>query len=210
MDLDFAALDAKQRYKLLASLVVPRPIALVTSLDAAGRVNAAPYSFFNCFGVDPGLVILNVGDRPEGGPKDTAANVAARSEFVVNLCDEPMAERMNDAAIDFPRGVDELAAVGLTAGACAGTAVPRVAESPASFACREHSTQTIGRNRVILGEILAATIRDGLVDPDTLRVDLDQLTMIGRMASPGWYCRTADRFELPRQTHARWRGANGG
>ena len=205
MDFDFADLSPGQRYKLLASLVVPRPIALVTTRDAEGVVNAAPYSFFNVFGVNPGLVILNVGDRPEGGPKDTAANVSAGGRFVVNLVDEPIAVRMNAAAIDFPPGTDELAAVGLTAAACPGTDVPRVAESPASLACREHSTQRIGGNRIILGEVTAMHCRDGLVDPETLRVDLDALTMVGRMASPGWYARTTDRFELPRETYEEWR-----
>ena len=205
MDFDFAALTPGQRYKLLASIITPRPIALVTSVDPDGVVNAAPYSFFNCFGSDPGLVILAVGDRPEGDPKDTAANIAARGEFVVNLADEAMAARMNDCAVDFPAGTSEPAAVGLALGPCAGTAVPRLAESPASFACRHHSTQRVGGNRIVLGEVLALTARDGLIDPSTLHVDLGALHLVGRMASPGWYTRTADQFELERQTYDQWR-----
>ena len=205
MDFDFAALSPGRRYKLLASLVVPRPIALVTTLDEEGTPNAAPFSFFNVFGTDPGLVILSVGDRAPGTPKDTAANLEARGAFVVNLVDEPIAGRMNAAAIDFPPGVDELAAVGLTAAPCPGTDVPRVAESPASLACRHHGTQQIGGNRIVLGEVTAMHCRDGLVDPDTLRVDLAALSMVGRMASPGWYARTRDQFELPRETYEDWR-----
>jgi len=205
MDLDFRQLRPGERYKLLASLIVPRPIALVTTLDADGRTNAAPFSFFNVFGSDPGLVILGVGDRPEGGPKDTAANIASRGEFVVNLVDEPIAAAMNACAVDFPPGTDELAAAGLTAAACCGTAVPRVAESPASFACREHQTTRVGRNRLVVGEVLGLTVRDGIVDPATLRVASDKLAMVGRMAAPDWYARTSDRFELKRQTYEQWR-----
>ncbi len=205
MDIDFAAITPQQRYKLLASVVVPRPIAFVTSVNPDGVVNAAPYSFFNCFGTDPGLVILAVGNRPEGGPKDTAANIAARGEFVVNLVDEAIAERMNAASVDFPAGMSEPEQVGLPLGPCAGTTVPRIAESPASFACRHHATQHVGTNRIVLGEILAATFRDGLVDPSNFHVDLGALHMVGRMASPGWYTKTHDQFELPRPSYEEWR-----
>lgn len=205
MDIDFRPLAPRQRYKLLASLIVPRPIALVTSLNASGVVNAAPYSFFNCFGVDPGLVILSVGDRSEGLPKDTASNIAERGEFVVNLVDEGIAERMNATSVDFPGGMSEPEQVGLPLGPCAGTDVPRIAESPASFACRHHSTQHVGGNRIVLGEILAGTFRDGLVDPDNFHVDLDALQMVGRMASPGWYTKTHEQFELPRPSYDEWR-----
>ncbi|MEM6394646.1 MAG: flavin reductase family protein, partial [Planctomycetota bacterium] len=178
MDIDFSELDPRQRYKLLASLIVPRPIALVTSRDADGLVNAAPFSFFNCFGVDPALVILSVGNRGADVPKDTAANIEATGVFVVNLVDEPMAGRMHASSADFPPGVNELEAVGFTAGPCAGTEVPRIVESPASFACRLHNVQHIGNNRVILGEVLAATVRAGLVDGQTWRVDGEALRMV--------------------------------
>lgn len=204
MHLDFAALTPAQRYKLLVSTVLPRPIAFVTSVNADGVVNAAPYSFFNCFGADPGVVVIGVADRPEGGPKDTAANAESRGRFVVNLVDEPLAVRMNHAATDFPAGVSEPAEVGLTLEPMEGTDVPRLAESPVSYACNLHKIERIGGNRLVIGTITSATFRPGLVEPDTLHVDTAAWTPIGRMSSPAWYCRTADRFELPRVSYAQW------
>ena len=198
MDVDFAELKPGQRYKLLASFVVPRPIALATSLGEGGVVNAAPYSFFNCFGTDPGLLILSVGDRPEGGAKDTAVNAEQHGTFVVNTVDEAMAARMNGCSAAFPPGEGEAEAVGFTLAEMPGTDVPRIAEAPASFACRTHRVEMIGNNRLVIGEVLAGSFREGLVDAEDWHVDVDAFSPLGRMANPAWYTRTADRFELPR------------
>ena len=102
MHFDLSELDAKDRYKLIAGLVVPRPIALVTTLGESGTHNAAPYSFFNAFSEDPPLVVLGLGINERGDDKDTAVNIRDGGEFVVNLVDEPLAEAMNICAIDFP------------------------------------------------------------------------------------------------------------
>src|SRR4028119_647196 len=101
MQFDLRELSSRDRYKLLVSVVVPRPIALVTSLNATGHVNAAPFSFFNVMGSDPPLVVLGIGDRSPGAPKDTAHNIRCAGEFVVNIVDEAIAEKMNICAVDF-------------------------------------------------------------------------------------------------------------
>ncbi len=111
---DFATLSAQDRYKLLCSLVVPRPIALVTTVGPGGVVNAAPFSFFNVFAEDPALVVLGLQARPDGSLKDTAAHIRVTGAFVVNLVDEALAERMNICAVDFPADTSELDAAGLT------------------------------------------------------------------------------------------------
>ena len=215
MDIDFAELSPAQRYKLLASFVVPRPIALVTSLGEGGVVNAAPYSFFNCFGSDPGLVILNVGDRPEGDhggqAKDTARNAERHGSFVVNTVDVAMAERMNGCAAAFPPAESEAEAVGFTLAPCPGTDVPRVAEAPASLACRTHRIEKIGNNRLILSEVLHGAFRDGLIDTDDWHVDVAAFTPLGRMGGAGGYTRTTDRLEMKRPSveEARRLGAGG-
>src|SRR4051794_33989417 len=113
MEFDLKELRPSDRYKLLAGVVVPRPIALVTTLDPEGRANAAPFSFLTGRGSAPPLVALGIGDRASGGPKDTARNIALTKHFVVNLVDESLAEGMNVCAVDFPVGVDELRAAGL-------------------------------------------------------------------------------------------------
>src|SRR5688572_32679538 len=140
MEFDLRRLNSRDRYKLLASVVVPRAIALVTSVDAQGRVNAAPFSFFNVLGSEPALVVLGIGDRPDGAPKDTARNIRLTHEFVVNLVDEAIAERMNICAVDFPAGTDELRHAGFTCLPSADVQPPRLAESPVNLECREIST----------------------------------------------------------------------
>lgn len=99
---DLTALPSALRYKLLAALVVPRPIALVTTVGPSGIVNAAPFSFFNVFSEDPALVVLGLSSQPDGTPEDTLGHVRNQGVFVVNLVDEAIARRMNICAVDFP------------------------------------------------------------------------------------------------------------
>ena len=122
---DFTALPARDRYKLLCALVVPRPIALVTTLGPGGIVNAAPFSFFNVFAETPPLVVLGLQSRPDGSLKDTSAHIRNIGSFTVNLVDEALAERMNVCAVDFPPGTSELDAAGLTALPAVSIPVPR-------------------------------------------------------------------------------------
>ena len=108
----FRELDPHDRYKLLCGVVVPRPIALVTTLDENGSVNAAPFSFFNVFSEDPPLLVLGLQHKADFSPKDTTRNIHRSGEFVVHLVDEALAAAMNDCAIDFPSGDSEVEATG--------------------------------------------------------------------------------------------------
>src|SRR5687768_6986952 len=110
MEINLRELDAKNRYKLMTGVVVPRPIALVTTLGENGVVNAAPFSFFNVMGSDPPIVAMGPGWRPDGSAKDTALNIRATGEFVINLVDENLAQQMNICATDFPAGESEIEA----------------------------------------------------------------------------------------------------
>ena len=185
-------------YAVLACLVVPRPIAWVTTINAEGVVNAAPFSFFNVLGAKPPIVGVCPGDRDDGTPKDTALNVRLTHEFVVNLVDEDLAEAMNRTAASVPYGTNELEAAGLTTRASSAVHPPRIAESPASLECKEWGTLQIGDNRLIIGLVRRVHVRDELIDPQTLRIRSELFHSIGRMASPHWYCRTRDRFEMIR------------
>jgi flavin reductase (DIM6/NTAB) family NADH-FMN oxidoreductase RutF len=187
---------------------VPRPIALVTSLDEAANVNAAPFSFFNVLGSDPPLLALGIGNRDRDTPKDSARNIARRGEFVVNMVDEAIAEGMAVCAVDFPPGVSEVDMSGLTTEASTQVQVPRIAQSPVSFECRELQTIEIGRNRVIFGAVLELHIRDDLIDVEKLYVRTEQLHAVGRMHGAGWYTRTDDLFELPRLSYEEWLAQN--
>lgn len=198
MELNFAGEHAARAYPILSGLVTPRPIALVTTLGPDGVVNAAPFSFFNLLGADPPICAFAPADREDGLPKDTARNIRLNHEFVVNLVDEAIAEAMNRCAVSLPYGESELRQAGLTTAPSVAVRVPRLAESPVSLECTEHSTLHIGDNRVVIGVIHRLHAREGLIDPQTLRVNHDQLHVIGRMAGPNWYCRTRDRFEMIR------------
>ncbi len=209
MLLRLADLDRTRRYKLLTALVVPRPIALVTSLGADGVVNAAPYSFFNLFSQDPALVVLGIERREGPVQKDTGRNIEASGEFVVNLVDEDLAELMNLCAIDFPPEISEVDIAGLSLASSVAVRTPRLAEAPASLECRKLVTLLPGGGReLVIGEILAVQVRDALIDPHTLRLDLERWRPVGRLFG-NLYCRTRDRFELIRKTYRQWLAEGG-
>jgi flavin reductase (DIM6/NTAB) family NADH-FMN oxidoreductase RutF len=198
MELDLEGRFADRAYQLLVSLVVPRPIALVTTIGADGKANAAPFSFFNVLGAQPPIVAFAPGDRDDGTPKDTALNVRATHEFVVNLVDESIAEAMNQCAASLPYGENELVRAGLTAAPSSAVRPPRIAESPASLECVEWSTLQIGNNRVVIGVVKRLHLREELFNAEKKRINTEKLFLIGRMAAPHWYCRTRDRFEMIR------------
>ena len=205
MEFDLAWLAPRDAYRLLIGTVVPRPIAFVTSLDPEGRINAAPYSFFNAVSDDPPLIVLGIGARPEGSPKDTAANIRRAGEFTVNIVDEALAECMNVCAVPFDSGIDELAEAGLTAVPGTQVASPRIEEAPASLECVRFVTLEVGAGRnIVLGRVVHMHFRDDVVDPERLRVDPDRLRAVGRMGGGGYYTRTRDRFELRRMSVAEW------
>ena len=151
VELDLEGKHADRAYAVLASLVTPRPIAWVTTLSPDGVVNAAPFSFFNLLGANPPILGFCPGDREDGTPKDTARNIRASHEFVVNLVDEAMAEAMNKTAASIPYGRSEIALAGLTTAASSVVKPPRIGESPASLECEEWGTLQIGGNRLVIG-----------------------------------------------------------
>lgn len=198
MELDLAGPHRDDAYRILSGLVTPRPIALTTTLDPDGRVNAAPFSFFNVLGDSPPIVGFCPGDREPGVPKDTARNIRLTHEFVVNLVDEAIMEQMNLCAATLPPGENELVHAGLTPLPSSVVKPPRIAEAPVSLECRSHSIIEIGDNRLIIGEVLRVHVRDGIFDPETWLVNPGTYQPIGRMQAPNWYCRTTEMFEMKR------------
>ena len=197
---DFAALTPNDCYKLLVATVTPRPIAWVVTQDAEGRLNAAPYSFFNVMSGDPPVVVFGIGGREPGDAKDTGNNIRRTGQFVVNLVDEATADAMNVTAIDFPHGVDEIAEAGLTTLPSVRVAPPRIAESPVALECERMMGIEIGSGRtLVLGRVLAMHVRDDAVlDRERCYIDTPKLRLIGRMHGAGWYARTSDLFEVRR------------
>jgi flavin reductase (DIM6/NTAB) family NADH-FMN oxidoreductase RutF len=205
MKITLADLSPAQRYHITSSLVVPRPIAWVTTLNEDGGVNAAPFSYFNLMGENPPLAVLGIGRRADGEPKDTVKNIRRTREFVINLVNEDNAEAMNLSATDFPPGMSEVATLKLATEPSSLVQPPRLADSPANFEAREVQTLLIGGNQIIMGELLVAHVRDEFIDAKTLRIRTNDMRMIGRLqGGGGGYTRTRDRFEIQRLTYEEW------
>ncbi|WP_083258197.1 flavin reductase family protein [Rhizobium sp. YK2] len=192
---DFTALTARERYKLMIGTIIPRPIALVTTVDEDGRINAAPFSFFNCLSAEPPILALGVENNPDMSFKDTGHNIRMTEVFTVNIVSFAIAEAMHQCAAKYPRGVDELKKAGLTAMPGTKIAAPYIKEAPAAFECRRHITLELGKSRqIIMGEILFAHYQDGVVD-DNLHVDPAGIDAIARLGGDTC-CTIRDRFEM--------------
>lgn len=204
---DFAQIPARECYKLLVSTVTPRPIAWVVSLDVAGRMNAAPFSFFNAFSGDPPVVGIGIGCHNPPFPKDTRANIRDTRQFVVNLVSEDVAQAMNITAIEFESGANELQQAGLRVLPSVRVKPPRIAESPVAMECELMQIVELGPNNgLVLGRVVAMHVRDDAVlDAAKNYIDTPKLKLIGRMHGSGWYARTSDLFEMPRIALEKWR-----
>jgi flavin reductase (DIM6/NTAB) family NADH-FMN oxidoreductase RutF len=198
-EVDFQQITSYQRYKLMASLIVPRPIALVTTLGANGVVNAAPFSMFNMIGEDPPILMISINRLSDGRLKDTAANILHNGEFVAHMSDEPLAQKMHACGESFPSDVSELAAVGLTPIASHCVKPPRIQEAPIAFECVLHEKLETPSRYVFIGEIKWLAARDGLIDTQAWRVNLRDYAPVARFGA-SFYTRTEDRFSLADQT----------
>jgi len=196
-EFDAAALDAQTQYKLLIGSITPRPIALVTTLGSQGP-NAAPFSFFNGIGSDPAMIMFSVGDTG-GRVKDTIANILEIPEFVVHIVSDAIKEKMNICAIEYPRGVNEIAEAGFTALPSKKVRPPRIAEAPVAFECRLLQRLELGRRpyHMVIGEVLYFHYHEGIVD-ERFYVDTGKIDPIGRLGGRGGYTRVTDRCEMPR------------
>jgi flavin reductase (DIM6/NTAB) family NADH-FMN oxidoreductase RutF len=193
-------LSKADAYKLLVSVILPRPIAWVVSRDAEGVVNAAPFSFFNMVSSDPPLVVIGFAKGADREAKDSLANIRARNEFVVNLVPEDLAQAMNVTATNAPRGTDETKLAGLELVPCEVVDVPRIEGSPVALECRLFEViEPGGSSTIVLGKVVYLHVRSSAFD-DLARLHIDpaQLRLIGRMHGGGGYCTTRDTFTIDR------------
>lgn len=206
---DFSTLDRHQRYKLLGATVTPRPIAWVSTLDANGQLNAAPFSFFNVFGEAPAVVGFSILHRSASDLKDTGENIRSQREFVVNLVSDDNLEQMNISAIEFPPHIDEFAEARITAAASSSIRTPRIAESHVSFECKLMQIIALGDMRsLVLGEVVAMHVDDdAVIDAERAWIDTPKLQLVGRMHASS-YARTSDIIELPRIAVDDWMAQN--
>ena len=187
-------------YRLMVGMIVPRPIAFVSSLDENGVNNLAPFSYFTACSSNPPAVCFSTTVRTGSIPfKDTLSNVRATGEFVVNIVSEEFAEKMNATSAEVPPEVDEFEISGLTKLASELVKPPRVAESHVQMECKLQQIVTVsekpGGGHLIIGEVVLFHIDEAVMDGT--KVDPDRLRAIGRMGGPT-YVRTRDRFDMAR------------
>ncbi len=190
-------LSHDEQFKLLLGSVCPRPIALVTTLGPAGP-NAAPFSFFNAFSVDPPMLAFSA--SANGGVlKDTIRNIRDTGEFVVHLIDDDLKHKMNICAIEFARDISEIAEAGFTPVASLKVRPPRLAECPVQMECKLSQILPLGRipHHLIIGEVVYFHFRNGLVN-ERMHVDTARLNPLGRLSGQENYTRITDRFGMPR------------
>ena len=213
MEFRIATTEMHHVYNLLIGLVAPRPVALVTTLNEDGGVNAAPFSAYNYLSIDPPVVALGIAERSGGGgaawdtkAKDTGRNIRHRGEFVVNVVTEDLMEAMTVTAIDFPAGVSEVEEAGLHTAASSVVGVPRIAEAHAALECEELQTIQIGRSRIVLGQVVSMWVEDRYVDPAGPYIRTQELHAMGRMNGQGAYVRTRDAFvTMDRIKYSDWK-----
>ncbi|HEX9889421.1 MAG TPA: flavin reductase family protein [Nitriliruptorales bacterium] len=195
LELDPQDWPAHQVYFVMTGLVIPRPIAWVSTYGADGVRNVAPHSYFNVVAHDPPHVVFS-----SSGVKDTLRNIRSRGEFVVNLVSMDVVEPMNFTATDFPPDQDEFDWAGLTEEPAHAVDAPRVAESPAHLECRAVSEVPVGNGHLVIGEVVHVHVsprvwHEGRVDPRLL-------DPVCRLAGTG-YARLGEVFKLPRPSWER-------
>jgi flavin reductase (DIM6/NTAB) family NADH-FMN oxidoreductase RutF len=200
MIIDVSSADVVAVYRALVGIVTPRPIAWVTTIDGGGRVNLAPFSFFNAFGANPPVVVFSPTLRRDGSKKDTLLNLYEIPEFVLNASVECLAEKMNATAKELARGQSEADFAGLTLAPATKVRPPRVAESPVHMECRVCQIMSIGDGPIaanlVIGQVLLIDIADSVLDANGA-IDPRKLRTIARLGGD-YYCRTNDLFEMKR------------
>jgi flavin reductase (DIM6/NTAB) family NADH-FMN oxidoreductase RutF len=177
-----AEMDGRDAYRLLISVVGPRPIAWVSTVGKDGSRNLAPFSFFNAVANRPLTVMVSIANKSGGGPKDTLRNAQETGEFVLNLADEALARQMNETSGEWAHGVDELERAGLTAVPSIDVKPPRVAEAAVAMECRLNQVVPVGQTSytMMLGEVLRFHVREGLLRPNGL-VDAEKARPLARL-----------------------------
>ncbi|MCK0069163.1 flavin reductase family protein [Kordiimonas laminariae] len=186
-------------YRLLTSTVVPRPIAFVTTLGKDGIVNAAPFSFFNAVGSSPPVLVLGFEPKVDNSVKDTPRNIIETKEFVINIVNEALAVQMNICAGNFTQDQSEIEIANINVTESTEVKPPRIQASPVSMECKlfQH-TALEGGGCVIIGEVVQFHVQDDIIlQRDPLRIDVNKLNPIARLAGPD-YARITDQFQIQR------------
>jgi flavin reductase (DIM6/NTAB) family NADH-FMN oxidoreductase RutF len=200
MQFDPSTMAGNDLYRTMIQLITPRPIAWVSTLSNAGVPNLAPFSYFNAVGSNPPTLMFCPANRPDGGKKDTLANIEQNGEFVVNIVTSDVVDAMNQSSANYESDVSEFESCGMTPADSSIVKPPRVAESKAQFECKLHTVLNLGTgpggSNLVLGRIVAIHVADEVLDAEG-KIQPGLLDTIGRMGGLS-YSKTTERFELNR------------
>jgi len=200
MQIDVSEVSVSEAYRALVGIVTPRPIAWVTSVDPEGRVNLAPFSFFNAFGANPPIVVFSPVTRRDGTRKDTLLNVEATGQFVLNAAVESLTQQVNHSSAELPYGQSEIDLTGLALLPSVKVRPPRLAAAPTHLECKLLQIVSVGSGptsaNLVIGEVVLIHIDDAVLDGNG-QIDPRKLRTIARLGGD-YYCRTTDLFEMRR------------
>ncbi len=196
MRIDPAEKESVDLYRLMISVVVPRPIAWVSTKSAAGVLNAAPFSYFQALSSKPPMVMIAIGKKRGGAAKDTRQNIAETGEFVINIVSVPEGGRMVRTSNDYDADVSEFEEVGLTAVSSEVVTPPRIGESRVSMECKLDRIIEVGGSSVCIGEVVLFHVKDEILAPDGT-VDPRKLEPLGRLGG-NCYAPLRDVLEIQR------------
>lgn len=196
MEISSRECSSKDLYKLLTAIIVPRPIAFVSTKNPEGKPNVAPFSFFNAITSDPPIVMFAAGER-KGKKKDSIANIEEHPEFVINVVSEEIAQQMHNSAADFRREISEFEEVGLTPIPAQQIDGVAVKEAPAHMECKLHQIIRVGKSYMVLGEVVHFRL-DERIYLGNFKTDVQELKPLARLAGNG-YARVREHFELERK-----------
>jgi len=191
MNIDLSAQSPGAVYALLTQAIIPRPVAWVLTQNADGSLNVAPFSYFTPLSSAPPLLGFSVGRRGDGSPKDTAANLAARPNFVVHIAHAELLRDLNASAADLPPGTSEVATLGLESVPFAGSTLPRLSRPRVALCCRVHRTVPLdpASQTFFIGEVDRLYVHDDIVAKDASgRLTLDPATLdpVARLGSTAY------------------------
>ncbi|UOQ77047.1 flavin reductase family protein [Hymenobacter sp. 5516J-16] len=191
-------------HPFMVGAVAPRPVAFVSTQDAAGNVNLSPFSFFNCFGSNPPILVFSPANRVrDNSQKHTLENVREVAECVIHICDYAMVEQMSLASTEYEKGVNEFVKAGFTEVASQQVRPPRVLEAPAAFECVVEQVVELGTNNgagnLVICRVVLAHFREDIILPSGIGIDPEKLDAIARLGGD-WYCRASGSslFEVPK------------
>jgi flavin reductase (DIM6/NTAB) family NADH-FMN oxidoreductase RutF len=202
MYFDFAEFSPNQAYFTMTQTLVPRPIAWVLTENAAGDYNLAPFSYFNAVCSDPPLVMLSIGRKPDGSPKDTRVNIEQRGHFVAHIAHREQAKPMTESSATLDYGDSELARLGLDTVPFQGFGLPRLADCRVAFACERYEIREIGnaRQTLLLGLVKSVYVDDASVTTDAkgrTKIDAARIDPLGRLGG-GEYSTMEGVVTVPR------------